>query len=361
MTMKRILVINVNWLGDILFSTPFLRTVRAAYPEAFIASLVLPRGSDVLRHNPRLNEVIEYDEQGRHGSLRGKARFLGYLRKQKFDTAFILHPSWKRALISVLAGIPNRIGYATKHRQHILSVAVPVPITPIHKIDYFLAIARACGMSTACSTYEFFISNEDHADARRLLQARGVQPNDAYVVFNPGGNWEPKRWPAGHFSRLGDMVSALPGIKVVVVGAPKDIGLAASIAAAMTKPAVIVAGQTSLGQLAAIMKASRAVISADSGPMHIAAAVGSTVIALFGPTEPALTGPRGSGKTVIIQKSGDCAVPCYRKDCVDHHCMSAIQPQDVWQSLAPFLTPRENSLAKKTPREIDNSKGRRYA
>ena len=335
--MKRILVVNVNWLGDVVFSTPALRALREANPKAHIACLVISRCEQVLGNNPRINEIIVYDEYGKHHSILAKIKFIRYLRKKKFDEVYVLHPSLRRAMIGFLAGIPSRTGYNTKNRSFLLTRSIPAPDKLMHKIDYFLNILKSCGIKAEDRNCEFFVSDADIQDAQQILKENGIGVKEKYVVINPGGNWMMKRWSTENFARLCDMLIEKNKIKVVITGAKKDRHLAAEIESMMKTKPIIITGMTSLHQLAAIMKSAGCVVSADSGPMHISVAVGANTVAIFGPTSSDLTGPVGAGKKVILQKDVGCEIPCYVSGCNDNRCMHQITPDEVYTQVLKML------------------------
>ena len=334
---KRILIVNVNWVGDVIFSTPFIRAVREAYPVAYIACLLHPRCSQMLESNRRLNEIIIYDEEGAHKSLFGKWKLIQELRKKNFDTAFLLHRSFTKALITYLAGIKERIGYPTKSRGWILTKAVEEPDEELHKVEYFLNIARAAGMRPKDVSYEFFVEDHDREYAAGLLQRSGVLAGDRVVVLCPGGNWDPKRWAPENFAKLGDLLVKKFGARIVLAAAKKDTLLAEEIDHMMKSPVVVAAGKTSLRQLGALLERASLVIANDTGPMHMAVAVGVKTIALFGPTSPAITGPYGKGDYTVISRHEKCEVPCYDVTCTDNACMQAITVEDVLAAATGML------------------------
>jgi len=334
---KRILIIEVNWIGDVLFSTPFIRAVREANPGAHIACLVHPRCVEMLEGNPRINEIIAYDEEGRHRSLVGKLKLVTALRAKRFDTAFILHRSFTKALLAMLAGIPERIGYATKNRARVLTKAIDEPADAAHKVEYFLDIARGAGISPNSVSYEFFINGADRDFIKGFLGENGVSAQDKVVVICPGGNWDPKRWPRSNYAALADELIEKYKVKVVVAGAKKDVLLAEDIKRMMKNSPVIACGRTTLKQLAALFEVSKLVVANDTGPMHLAVAMKADTIALFGPTSPKLTGPYGGDNYKVIFKTRDCDVPCYDVTCAANRCMEAISVEDVSAEAATFL------------------------
>ncbi len=326
---KRILIIEVNWIGDVLFSTPLIREIAETFKHAYIACLVHPRTKEILEGNPRINEIIIYDEEHRHRSLLGKLRLILLLRKKHFDLAVILHRSFTRALITCFAGIRERAGYITKKGKRLLTLPVEPPEESLHKVEYFLRIAARLGCDTSRKNYEFFITGKERKYIEETLAKAGIKKEDFLVVINPGGNWLPKRWPEEKFARLADRLIKEYGAKVVISGAERDLSLAGRIKEKMKEKPLVLCGRTNLKQFGALAERANFVISGDSGPMHIAVAMKSNTIALFGPTSPHLTGPSGAGNYRVIQKDIDCEVPCYDPACRNYRCMDTITVEDV--------------------------------
>jgi lipopolysaccharide heptosyltransferase II len=334
---KRILIVNVNWIGDVIFSTPFIKAIRDAYPDGYIACLLHPRCAQILEGSPRIDEIIIYDEEGRHKSIIGKLMLISYLRKIRFDTAFILHRSFTKALLTFLAGIKERIGYPTKSRGRLLTRVIGLPEEEVHKVEYFLGLARGCGIEVRESSYEFFIRDTDRNSMKEFLKRHGVADEDRLIVLCPGGNWGPKRWPKSNFAKLADMLAAGLNAKIVLSGAEKDSVLAGEIRGMMKSSPVISCGLTTLKELGALLERADLVVANDSGPMHLAVAMKSNVIALFGPTSPGLTGPYGNGRYRVICKNEECEVPCYDITCADNRCMSAISVEEVFKEAEKLI------------------------
>jgi len=331
---KRILVVNVNWVGDVLFSTPFLQALRGNFPDSFIACLVVPRCSEVLEGNPYLNELLIYDEKGLHRSLFGKWRFVRSLRRYQFDRVYLLHRSFTRRVLVFLAGIPERIGYAIKWGGFLLTEKILSPVSEVHKVDYFLGLLPREGRGES-RDYTLRVGGEDNEAIRRLLETKGVKQDERFMALCPGGNWDQKRWPAERFAALGDQLIRRYRQKVVITGELKDLSLGEKIAFMMQEKPLLLCGETSLKQLAALLSRATVVITNDSGPMHVAQSQGTKVIALFGPTSPHLTGPAGTRPKVILRKVVGCNddPPCYYVNCPDTICMKAIQVEDVLDAI----------------------------
>lgn len=335
--MKRILIVNVNWVGDVIFSTPFIRAVREAYPDAYIACLIHPRCKEMLESNPRINELIVYDEEYGHRGIPGKLRLVLELRKRRFDLAFLLHRSFTKALIVFLSGARERVGYSTKNRGILLTRAVPEPAVAAHKVEYFLALAIAYGIYPKDNSYEFFVGQSDKNSIETFLARNGVLPTDKIVVICPGGNWDPKRWPKDNFAKLSDRLMDELGARVVIAGARKDISLADDIKKRMMAKPIVACGTTTLKELGALLGRADLVIANDTGPMHMAVAMKAKVIALFGPTSPELTGPYGAGNYKVIARYKDCGIPCYDHSCRDYKCMGAITVDEVYRAAKEML------------------------
>lgn len=328
---NRILIFNVNWLGDVLFSTAAIRNIRYHFPESFIACAVPSRCAIVLEANPHLDEVITFDEKTAHRGIFAKIRFIRKLKDKRFDTVFLLHRSLTRALICGLAGIKERIGYSIKGRGFLLTKKIaPLPYDAGHRIDYYLNLITQAGIAVRDRYTEFFIGEGDLKEANDFLMRHGVKKEGLLIGINAGGNWDPKRWPKENWARLADCLVSECGATVVITGGQKDVALANNIRTMMKQPAIIAAGQLSLKGFAALSKSLAFFISADTGPLHIANAVGTkNIIALFGPTSSVVTGPYPLDGVRIIHKDIGCTIPCYEVACPDNRCMKAIGVEDV--------------------------------
>ena len=328
---KRILIFNVNWLGDVLFSTATIRNIRRNFPDSFIACIIPSRCYPVLKGNPHLDEIIIFDEKDRHKGMLSRLDFVKLIKSKKFDMVFLLHRSLTRALICRLAGIPKRIGYYTKKRGFLLTKKITMPkIDTIHRIDFYLNIIEKAGLKVEDRYTEFFITHEDENAVVDFLKKNHLREDDFIAVLNPGGNWGPKRWPKEYWGELADMLVTAFKAKIILSGSQNDLNLANQIKKIMKEEPVITCGVLNLKQLAALAKRSDLFITGDTGPLHIANAIGAKrIIALFGPTSPSLTGPFPVKNTIVIQKDVNCKIPCYKVNCKDNRCMKAIISKDV--------------------------------
>lgn len=335
--MKRILIIEPNWLGDVLFTTPAIRAIKERCKNPYISALVHNRCVSILEDNPNIDKIICLKNARGLKGLFEKLRLIPQLKSKNFDTAILFSRSMSHALICALSGIPERIGYNTLKRFFLLTRRIKSPKPELHRVEYFLYIAREAGISTDNKDYEFFIKNEDEKDAEAILNNNGLYKGEPYFAINPGGNWPPKRWPKENFTRLCDELFRKYKTKVIITGANKDMGLGEDIKNLCANKPIDLCGKTTLKQLGAILKAAKAVISNDSGPMHISISQKTPAVALFGPTDPNITGPYGRSRYIVVKKDIDCPVPCYDETCKNYRCMEAITVADVMEAVKKVL------------------------
>lgn len=335
---KRVLVFELNWMGDILFSMPFLRALRERLPWSYISCVVVPRYSEMLAHNRWINDVHVLDDKRGLGAFPEKLAFLMMIAKEKYDIAFFLKPSRTKVVFAKLAGIPTRIGFAGKNSP-LTHVVEDVP-SELHRADRLLALLGVLGVSRADGNYEYSVTPDSMEKANALLKTvKGG--SRSIVVLNPGGNWDAKKWPLESYRMLGEMLlDEYPDIEIAVTGAAKDVSEASRLARALGGRAYSLAGKTSINQLAAIFSMARLVVSADSGPLHLASSVGARTVALFGPTSPDITGPRGRTSSLVVtgRLPRDCVRPCYQVMCeMDRECMATMKPTDVMEACRKTL------------------------
>ncbi|MCM8776154.1 MAG: lipopolysaccharide heptosyltransferase II, partial [Candidatus Omnitrophica bacterium] len=328
----KILIVTKNWLGDVLFEFPAIEMIRQQYPEAEIVCLAPERCREILEANPAIHRVIVFDERREHRSLLSRIRFVRQLRKEIWDQAYLFHRSRTRAFLLLLAGVKERIGYGTK-RSWFLTKSFPEPQTPIHHVDYFLELLRRAGIPCRENIpYHFYYSDDDRQRALRLLEKHGLED---FVCFHLSANWGPKRWPPVHFAKLADLIYLRFGLKIVLTGTAQDLFLAEEMMRNVRRARVIsLVGETKLGELGAIFKRAIFLVSGDSGPMHMAHGVGTPVVALFGPTHPDLTGPRGTADKIILSYIPEgYTSPWYEKKLPPDGWLSHIQPEEVMQAI----------------------------
>jgi len=335
---KRILIFNVNWLGDVLFSTATIRNIRRNFPESFIACAIPSRCYPVLKGNPYLDEIIIFDEKERHKGILGKLNFVKFLKTKNFDTVFLLHRSFRRALICRLAGILQRIGHYTKKRGFLLTKGFKPPARDsLHRIDYYLDIIEKAGLKVEDRFTDFYIEEEDLKFVEDFLKKKDIRQDEFLVGINPGGNWGPKRWPKEYWAMLADELISEFKARVIITGSHKDFKDSIAIKELMKASPIISSGVFNLKQLGALTKRLDLFITGDTGPLHIANSCGAKkIIAIFGPTHISITGPYPAKNVIILQKEIGCKIPCYVVKCQDNRCMKAVTPQDVLKEIRKF-------------------------
>ncbi len=328
----KILVFELNWMGDILFSFPFLRALRARFPGSYISSVVVPRYSHLLFQNKWINEVHVLTDRRGMMSYPEKVRFTRMLMRENYDMAFFLKTSRTKVFMAKAAGITRRVGFSGKNAA--LTDIVENKENAVHRSDHISSLLSPFDVQVIDGTYECKVSQEQKDQAQKLI--RGAKGGSrSMVVLNPGGNWNAKRWPKENFIELGQrLLSEFSFLEIAVTGSRKDVRLAQEIVRELDEArSYSLAGKTDLSGLAAVFAKSVLVVSADSGPLHLASCVGTPTVGVFGPTSPEITGPRGKGTDIVIscRKEITCKVPCYESEChKDHECMRKIKPERVF-------------------------------
>lgn len=322
---RRILVRTTNWIGDAVMTTPAMGAIRAAFPAAEIVVAASPLVAELFRHHPYCDRVLVFDKKGPHRGLRGLLRFAGALRRERFDLAILLQNAVEAAVLSFLAGIPQRAGYRTDGRRLLLSHGVPVGDAErrLHHTAYYLRMLESLGIrgGDACLRLE--------CTAEEASRARATLGEGAFVALNPGAAYgSAKRWVPERFAAVGDRLAEEFGVRVVLTGGPGETEIGRDIEAAMSSRPLNLIGRTTVREMMAVLSHCRLMITNDSGPMHVAAALGVPIAAIFGPTDHTTTSPLAASCR-IIRKEIDCA-PCLLRQCpTDHRCMEAVTVDDV--------------------------------
>ena len=348
----RTLIISPNWIGDAVMAQPLLQLLRAAHPERPIDVLAPPSVAPVWRQMAQVDTVIE--APFRHGALQLKLRwrFARQLRRRGYADAYVLPNTLKFALIPWLAGIPRRVGYKGESRHGLINVMHhDDAAAPRAMVAFYAALARppAAALATPPAALPGARSGAAAlrpalmpADAHAICQRLGIAPGRPLTVFAPGAEFgSAKRWPAAHFAQLAQMILAAdPQAQVALLGAPGDREVCRDIAACGASARVFdLAGATSLAEAIALIGLAGAMVSNDSGLLHVASALNRPVIALYGPTDPDHA-PPFSDVARSISLRLDCA-PCRQRECPLGHqnCLRNIGADMVWQALQTMQHP----------------------
>jgi heptosyltransferase-2 len=320
-------VVAPNWLGDCVMALPVLRAIRRARPEDGLAVLARRGTAALFRAEGSADAVLE------RAGLLGDA---GRLRAGGFAEAWLLPNSLRSALAPRLAGIPERIGYDTDNRKRLLTHAPPPPSRKDHQLRDYDILLRSRGIEPDFEAPRLPVTVMGLDRAASALQAEGIDREEPLALLAPGAafGWT-KRWPPERFGALGDLLCAR-GLTCAVVIGPGERSLGAAVAASARARLPVLGADLDPVELAALFSCARVAVANDSGPMHLAAAVGIPVAAFFGPTDPGRTAPSGSPAR-ILDRYVFCS-PCFLKRCpYGHECMKEISPGDVLGAVEELL------------------------
>ena len=329
---SKILIINLAFIGDVILSTPVARALRETYPRAVIDMLVVPVSADIAELNPYINTVRVYDKKGRHRNCLHALRLVRELRNLRYDMTVCTNFALRGAVLAWLIGAPYRIGYDAQHAACFLTHAASARRTIIlHEADNYLDVLRPLGISTDDTSLKLLVRQQDRDIVRSI---RGQMIDKPLILICPAGSYRRKSWTQEGYIRLIRELAAVADIGLIGGKAEKEY--LEEINQSAGNLARVYGGVFDLKQLAALMAEADLLISVDTAPLHIAQAVGTPVLALFGPTDPVTWGPRGE-RDFVFYHQADCS-PCWgkSKDC-DHRCMASIKPDDVVRKAIEML------------------------
>lgn len=334
-----ILIRGTNWIGDAVMTLPAVAAIRSTFPRARITILVKPWVADIFRLCPDVDDIMIYERPGRHEGLGGLLRLAGELRKKEFDAAILLQNAVEAAILALLANIPIRAGYNSDGRGMLLtnSIIRTKAIRQVHQTDYYLEMVKALGCRPVGRDVLLTPGEDDERLADALIAGHGLQDGRMMIGMAPGAAYGPaKKWFPYRFQLVADKLWDSVAAQVVLFGSSDDHDAAAAVQAQAKYPMVDLTGKTSLREAMALMSRCLLFISNDSGLMHVAAALGVPIVAIFGSTNPATTSPTGRNH-VIIYKNVACS-PCLKTDCpTDFQCMDLIATNDVYEAVVRML------------------------
>ncbi len=341
--MNTILVIKLRYIGDVLLATPVLRALRERFPDVHLTMAVNRGTEDVLKWNPDLNEVLVVERSG----LAGQARFLRAVRRRGFDCVVDLTDGDRSAVLARCTAAPVRIGLNEEHRwRGLLYTTVVRPgLETMHRVEHDLEAVRPLGIQLKAGPLILQTSPEDDEAAARLLKEITGEGSSSsakrLVMLQPGARYWFKAWPPERFAELACRLAKKYDCRILIGGDAKERDLAESIRANARTAVVPLAGRLTLLQYAAVLKRCALFVGNDNGPMHMAAALGVPVVALFGPSNPVEWGPRGA-RTEVLYKGLDCR-RCFHPTCTrgEESCMKQIPVDEVFAAATRFLVQSE--------------------
>jgi heptosyltransferase II len=338
---ERILIRGTNWIGDVVMTLPAVAAIRKTWPCAKISVLAKPWVSEVYRLSPDVDEIIVFQEPGRHAGIIGKWRLACELRQCRFDCAILLQNAIEAAIIAELAGIPLRAGYNSDGRGLLLthSVRRTKEVRQFHQIDYYIEMVRALGCKTAGHDVRLRPGRDYDDLAGTLFTRFGIAENRLVIGIAPGAAYGPaKKWFPERFAAVSDHMNGEFGAQTVLFGSAGDRESTAAVRVSARHPLIDIAGATNLQEAIALIARCSLFISNDSGLMHVAGALGVPTIALFGSTNPTTTSPVGE-RSVVIHHDVDCS-PCLKPVCpTDFRCMEMIGVEEVCTAGRRLLEP----------------------
>jgi heptosyltransferase-2 len=340
---KRVVVRGTNWVGDAVMTIPALRELRRVLPDAHITLATRSWSEGLFRDADFLDQLLIYDRRG-VGSV---ARATREWRAQSFDLAILFQNAFEAAIIAAIARVPLRVGYGTDGRRALLTHTLPLPSwhRERHEVFYYLNIISelekllrgSSGVMEREPRFDLRVNAARQAGARELLKAHGASISGPLIALCPGStNSRAKRWPSERYAALADRFVDEMGARVVLIGSPEEVEVSRAISEQMRRQPVMLTGRTNLSEAVAVLSISDLLITNDTGPAHIAAALLRPTLVIFGPTDPTTTRPF-SQSAQIIRRPPECA-PCMLRDCpIDHRCMTAITHDEVFSRACEMM------------------------
>ncbi len=335
---KRILVIKMSSMGDVILATPSLRAIRSRYPKAWIAVLTAGESIPILQRCPYVDEAISYDSKRRHHGWVGTIQLGSELRRQRFDRVIDLQNNKVSHLAGFLSFAPLRYGYRNGKWDFLLSHGCQDWKKKIPAVQHQFQLLRFAGITPMEESLELWPSKEDEQKVQSWFESAWISENQKLVAVSPftSRRWIAKRWGMDRFAELIDRLGK-EGIRTVLIGAPGEEPLARKLIQKTQSNPLNLVGKTTIVELGVLLKGCRVLVGHDSAPLHAAAAVGTPLVALFGPTDPQRHLPPYKEGTVFYRDL--MCQPCYKTRCplVHHNCLKTITVEEVYQEVKKYL------------------------
>ena len=349
---KKILAAAPNWIGDAVMAVPALAGIREYFPDARITVISQPHIGELYGECPYVNEIRSYKTKPssslfKNGGMTGLMAESQELRQDKFDLAVLFPNSFRSAMLVRLAGIPLRCGYKRDGRGFLLNIPVRLnsETRRLHHTEYYSNIVKTLmgggegeGKGFSDKNRLLYVSKDEANHALETLSKNNITPDDLIIGINPGAAYgSSKRWYPDRFGQVAKTLTKYYNVKVIVFGSQGETGIAEEIIKSAEVSIVNLAGKTSIRELMALIAFCKVFITNDSGPMHIASALGIPVVAIFGSTDPSVTGPLGA-RDAVIKKELPCS-PCLLRKCPKNlECMDLISVDDVISGVVNILS-----------------------
>ncbi len=320
-----------NWVGDLVMATPVLTDLRNHFPDAEITAMCKAHLADLLKHDAAIDEIFAFSQPA-YGFLRRAADYnlIGKVRTGQYDLGVLLTNSFSSAWYLFQGRVPKRLGYRTRMRSFFLTDGIPWPTKKTHQVDFYKQLLEPLGIKKSQTAPRLYLTAEESKVAKELLYQRGYVDGAPLFGINPGAAYgSAKCWPKERFRSLAlQLLDKDPEAFILFFGDAVTEGLVKEIVQDLPERVINLAGATDLRELMSLIQMCDVLVTNDSGPMHIGAALGVPLVALFGSTDETLTGPYGQSGSVI-RKQVSCA-PCFERVCpIDFRCMRGILVEEV--------------------------------
>ncbi len=336
-----ILVIKISAIGDVILSIPSLRAIRQRFPAAVIKVLVGLSAREVLDRCPYINELIVCDFKGRHKGIKGVWALSRQLQREMFDVVIDLQNNRKSHMLGGLSLAASRYGYNNRKLSFLLNNSIKDDAPYLDPLDHQMRVLKLCGVKNMEKSLELWPSDSDELRADTILKEAWAFQGQMLVGINvrASSRWTSKNWPAAYIAQLCDRLAKEFNVRSVITGSKDDTAFAESVAKMTKSKPLVIAGKTSINELAALIKRFRVYLTPDSAPMHIACAVGTPCVALFGPTDPKRHVASPVNCTILSKSADlDCG-PCYKPGCSKKvNCMKKITVEEVMGAIVPYLS-----------------------
>ena len=344
----KILIVKLSSLGDVVQTFPVLPLLRKEYPEAHISWLVEEEAAELLMDHPLIDQVLVFRKNRWLKELsnyrkwtqvfKELSNFIRDLRYYSYDLVIDFQGLLKSGIFVGVCRGKRKVGFApAREKSHIfLNEKIPCPRASLHAVERYILLIESLGCSRFYPQFLIPIRQVHRDKVLGFLKEKNINSGQTIALLHPGTRWKTKMWKEENWAALGDLLYQKSGVPVIFTGSRVEVSLVDSVIERMQFPGINTAGKWGLKELAFLQKQADIMVTPDSGPMHLAAAMGTPVIALFGPTDPALTGPFGSIHRVVA-KPVDCR-PCFLRECSSNKCMNQISVREVWEEIEQHLS-----------------------
>lgn len=342
---RNIIVRMPNWIGDMVMATPILSDLRKVYPNARITAMCRAPICDLLREDPEVDELFCFSKTSSFSRRADKKNIIEKLRHGKYDLGVLLTHSLSSSWWFWQGGVKTKLGYDCNGRRFLLSESIPLPehVERQHLVVTYKMLLEPLGIPVSQTKPRLFLSDKEVNHAKMLLEQHGVSKDSIIIGINPGATYgSAKCWLPERFREVAQKLLEDPNYYIVFFGDQPTAPLVKQICQGLGPRVINLAGLTSLREVAALIHLCDVLLTNDSGPMHIADALGTKIVALFGSTNEIVTGPYSTGK--VIHKHAECS-PCYQRTCpIDFRCMKGIEADEVYEKICGVLKKESNKL-----------------